>query len=342
MIGGPAPDGVSSRMMCDSPTGSRETEEASAPSGPESGVPGGLALARGRPGRRAEHPTTAPWPGAGCDRVGRNGKIRSAGVRIEAGSKRKFRRGTDPASGYLRIVASTSYELYWYALEEGWKIPSAYDREVNLFRYLDGRFAFSERYANFTLMRERGDRFGPMPYEVARAPVRSATHNNTRGSGARHTNLILRRPSGPARVVLTPPFCRVGGFAGILAGLSPTLRKTPRSGERVPPPDPRAPRSRSGLDPRGRSALASGRVPPARPRETRRFGAKGGRPSRGRALISRFPRPLRWRTPRLRGAPRSSPAPHGGRRVRPSRRSAAPCATTASGWPGPSWSPRPR
>jgi hypothetical protein len=49
------------------------------------------------------------------------------------------------------------YDFEVECREQGWGGPAfAYDQEHDLFRFRDGRFAFSREHANWELLRKRG------------------------------------------------------------------------------------------------------------------------------------------------------------------------------------------
>jgi len=60
----------------------------------------------------------------------------------------------NPPKGHRR-AAETLYELEMLLREEGLS-DFVYDEGKDLFRFKDGRFAFSRRYADFKLLEERG------------------------------------------------------------------------------------------------------------------------------------------------------------------------------------------
>ncbi len=56
-----------------------------------------------------------------------------------------------------RRAAESLYELEMLLREEGHS-GFVYDEQKNLFRFKDGRFAFSRRYADLRLLQQRGYR----------------------------------------------------------------------------------------------------------------------------------------------------------------------------------------
>jgi len=57
---------------------------------------------------------------------------------------------------WRRRAANVLYELETAFREEGWGDPTlVYDEERDLYRYRDGRFAFSREWADWPLLRER-------------------------------------------------------------------------------------------------------------------------------------------------------------------------------------------
>jgi hypothetical protein len=56
-----------------------------------------------------------------------------------------------------RISARVLYDFEVECREQGWGDPAfVYDREHDLFRWTDGRFAFSREHADWELVRKRG------------------------------------------------------------------------------------------------------------------------------------------------------------------------------------------
>ncbi len=56
-----------------------------------------------------------------------------------------------------RRRAAVLYDLEVELRKIGWGDPAyVYDEERDLFRFRDGRFAFSRRHANWALLRKRG------------------------------------------------------------------------------------------------------------------------------------------------------------------------------------------
>lgn len=54
-------------------------------------------------------------------------------------------------------MAQTFYDFEMECCEQGWGDPAfVYDREKDLFRWTDGRFAFSREHADWELLRKRG------------------------------------------------------------------------------------------------------------------------------------------------------------------------------------------
>jgi hypothetical protein len=59
-------------------------------------------------------------------------------------------------------AALTSSTLEMESRKVGWGDPPlVYDEEKNLFRFRDGRFAFSRDHADWALLRKRGRMKGP-------------------------------------------------------------------------------------------------------------------------------------------------------------------------------------
>ena len=57
----------------------------------------------------------------------------------------------------MRIVARTFYDFEMECRRQSWDDPAyAYDEEKDLFRFTDGRFAFSREHADWELLRKRG------------------------------------------------------------------------------------------------------------------------------------------------------------------------------------------
>ena len=53
--------------------------------------------------------------------------------------------------------AALRYPLEMESRKQGWGDPTlVYDQEKNLFRFTDGRFAFSRDHADWALLRKRG------------------------------------------------------------------------------------------------------------------------------------------------------------------------------------------
>jgi hypothetical protein len=58
--------------------------------------------------------------------------------------------------------AALRYDLEMESRKVGWGDPAlVYDEEKNLFRFRDGRFAFSRDHADWALLRKRGRMKGP-------------------------------------------------------------------------------------------------------------------------------------------------------------------------------------
>jgi hypothetical protein len=58
--------------------------------------------------------------------------------------------------------AALRYELEMESRKVGWGDPAfVYDEEKDLFRWTDGRFAFSREHADLALLRKRGRLRGP-------------------------------------------------------------------------------------------------------------------------------------------------------------------------------------
>jgi hypothetical protein len=58
--------------------------------------------------------------------------------------------------------AALRYDLEMESRKVGWGDPAlVYDEEKNLFRFRDGRFAFSRSHADWALLRKRGRMKGP-------------------------------------------------------------------------------------------------------------------------------------------------------------------------------------
>jgi hypothetical protein len=56
-----------------------------------------------------------------------------------------------------RITARTLYDFEVECRRQGWGDPAfVYDEENDLFRFTDGRFAFSREHAAWELLRKRG------------------------------------------------------------------------------------------------------------------------------------------------------------------------------------------
>jgi hypothetical protein len=66
------------------------------------------------------------------------------------------------ASEQRRSGAELLYELEVEFRKVGWGDPALiYDEERDLFRFVDGRFAFSREHADWALLRKRGRLKGP-------------------------------------------------------------------------------------------------------------------------------------------------------------------------------------
>ncbi len=62
-----------------------------------------------------------------------------------------------PDSEMRRLRAEVLYDLAVELRKIGWGDPAyVYDEEHDLFRFRDGRFAFSRRHADWGLLRKRG------------------------------------------------------------------------------------------------------------------------------------------------------------------------------------------
>jgi hypothetical protein len=62
-----------------------------------------------------------------------------------------------PASEQRKWDAALLYELEMESRKVGWGDPAlVYAEEKDLFRFTDGRFAFSREHADWGLLRERG------------------------------------------------------------------------------------------------------------------------------------------------------------------------------------------
>src|ERR671911_1858362 len=60
-------------------------------------------------------------------------------------------------SDLRKIRARTYYDFEVECREQGWGDPAFfYDEEKELFRFTDGRFAFSREHADWALLRKRG------------------------------------------------------------------------------------------------------------------------------------------------------------------------------------------
>ncbi len=60
-------------------------------------------------------------------------------------------------SNLRRLRAEVLYDLEVELRKIGWGDPAfVYDNGHDLFRFTDGRFAFSKRHANWELLRKRG------------------------------------------------------------------------------------------------------------------------------------------------------------------------------------------
>jgi hypothetical protein len=58
---------------------------------------------------------------------------------------------------WRRRAARTLYDIETAFREEGWDDPAlVYDEEKDLYRFRDGRFAFSRERADWALLRKRG------------------------------------------------------------------------------------------------------------------------------------------------------------------------------------------
>jgi hypothetical protein len=56
-----------------------------------------------------------------------------------------------------RTLVRTYYDFEVECREQGWGDPAfVYDEERDLFRWTDGRFAFSREHADWELLRKRG------------------------------------------------------------------------------------------------------------------------------------------------------------------------------------------
>ncbi len=56
-----------------------------------------------------------------------------------------------------RTLARIYYDFEVECRRQGWGDPAfVYDAEKDLFRWVDGRFAFSREHANWDLLRKRG------------------------------------------------------------------------------------------------------------------------------------------------------------------------------------------
>ena len=61
-----------------------------------------------------------------------------------------------------RMCAELLYDLEVEFRKVGWGDPAlVYDEEKDLFRFTDGRFAFSKEHADWELLRKRGRIQGP-------------------------------------------------------------------------------------------------------------------------------------------------------------------------------------
>jgi len=61
-----------------------------------------------------------------------------------------------------KLDAALLYELEVEFRKVGWGDPAlVYDDEKDLFRFVDGRFAFSREHADWNLLRKRGRLKGP-------------------------------------------------------------------------------------------------------------------------------------------------------------------------------------
>ena len=71
-----------------------------------------------------------------------------------------------------RIGARTLYDFEVECRKQGWGDPAlVYDEEKDLFRWTDGRFAFSREHADWKLLRKRG-RLSEALYGIV-APIRA-------------------------------------------------------------------------------------------------------------------------------------------------------------------------
>jgi hypothetical protein len=62
-----------------------------------------------------------------------------------------------PEAERRRTLARTYYDFEVECREQGWGDPAfVYDGEHDLFRFTDGRFAFSCEHADWDLLRKRG------------------------------------------------------------------------------------------------------------------------------------------------------------------------------------------
>ena len=62
-----------------------------------------------------------------------------------------------PVGEQRKIRARVRYDLEMECRRQGWGDPAfVYDGERNLFRFTDGRFAFSREHADWALLRKRG------------------------------------------------------------------------------------------------------------------------------------------------------------------------------------------
>jgi len=60
-------------------------------------------------------------------------------------------------AGMRKIRAQTRYDFEVECREQGWGNPAfVYDEEKDLFRWTDGKFAFSREHADWALLRKRG------------------------------------------------------------------------------------------------------------------------------------------------------------------------------------------
>ena len=57
-----------------------------------------------------------------------------------------------------RVTAETLYDLETECRRQGWGVDPAlvYDEERDLFRFRDGKFAFSREHGNWELLKKRG------------------------------------------------------------------------------------------------------------------------------------------------------------------------------------------